>query len=132
MHPAAAAYALHLRALAHGDDAARAAPQPEGGIERKLIEPLLQAGIIGARSELGSYPSQPKNAHLFFSLFYLLTGVHALHVLAGVGVWSWLLSRSWRGDFSAKHYGPIDGGALYWHLLNVIWIYLFPLLYLVH
>jgi cytochrome c oxidase subunit 3 len=131
-HPGATGYALHLRAMAHGNFSLHAATPEEGAIDRRVLEPLTQAGIIGVRSEFGSYPSQPKNAHLFFSLFYLLAGVHALHVLAGVGVWAWLLLRNRRGEFSTAHFGPIDGGALYWHLLNVIWIYLFPLLYLVH
>jgi cytochrome c oxidase subunit 3 len=97
---------------------------------KEEVEPLLKAGLIGAKSE----PDQlrPRNAHVFFSIYFFMTGLHGLHVLIGIGVFIWLLLRAMKGQFGPKYFGPIDYAALYWHLVDLIWIYLFPLLYLIH
>lgn len=68
---------------------------------------------------------------LFFALYFLMTGLHSLHVLVGAGLLVWLAWRSAVGDFSRHHYHPVEMGGLYWHLVDLIWIFLFPLLYLV-
>lgn len=73
----------------------------------------------------------PFHVRSFFGIYFVMTGVHGLHVLVGIGVLLWLLVRNERGDFSPKYYTPIDMAALYWHLVDLIWIYLFPLLYLI-
>lgn len=67
----------------------------------------------------------------FFGIYFMMTGVHGLHVLIGIGVFAWLYVKNSRGAFSADYYTPIDLAALYWHLVDLIWIYLFPLLYLI-
>lgn len=67
---------------------------------------------------------------IFFSIYYVMTGLHAIHILAGMGTIAWLLWRSLRGDFGPDYFGPVDYVGLYWHLVDLIWIYLFPLLYL--
>jgi cytochrome c oxidase subunit 3 len=128
-HPAAAALAERLREEAGRPRAERLREKSPG---RDALEPLLRAGVIGKAAEFESLPSFPKNAHVFFGIYFLLTGVHALHVLVGLGVWLWLLVRVTSGDVGPKNYGPVDYVALYWHLVDLIWIYLFPLLYLVH
>ncbi len=69
---------------------------------------------------------------IFFSIYYTMTGVHAVHILAGMGVLAWLLGRAVRDEFSEKYFAPVDFVGLYWHLVDLIWIYLFPLLYLIH
>lgn len=69
---------------------------------------------------------------IFFSIYYTMTGVHAIHILAGMGVLAWILGRAVRGEFSARYFGPVDFVGLYWHLVDLIWIFLFPLLYLIH
>lgn len=69
---------------------------------------------------------------IFFSIYYLMTGVHVVHILAGMGVIAWLLGRAMRGEFSGQYFSPVDFTGLYWHLVDLIWIYLFPLLYLIH
>ena len=61
-----------------------------------------------------------------------MTGLHGIHVIAGIIAWLWILRRSIRGDFSSAYYTPVDLTALYWHLVDLVWIYLFPLLYLIH
>lgn len=69
---------------------------------------------------------------LFFSIYFAMTGLHALHVIGGIGAIGWLLRRAVRGHFGPEYYGPVDYVGLYWHLVDMIWIYLFPLLYLIH
>jgi cytochrome c oxidase subunit 3 len=60
-----------------------------------------------------------------------MTGLHGIHILGGMGVMLWLLRRAVKGDFSSRYYTPVDLVGLYWHLVDLIWIYLFPLLYLI-
>ncbi|MEM9019676.1 MAG: cytochrome c oxidase subunit 3 [Planctomycetota bacterium] len=70
--------------------------------------------------------------HLFFQIYYCATGLHALHVIIGMGCITWVLGKSWAGAFSAEYNVPIDIVGLYWHIVDLIWIFLFPLLYLIH
>ena len=74
----------------------------------------------------------PHNVHIFFGIYFVMTGLHALHVIAGMVVITWLLFRARRGEFGRHYFSPVDFGGLYWHLVDVIWIFLFPLLYLIH
>lgn len=71
------------------------------------------------------------NPHIFFSIYFIMTGLHGLHVLAGMGAISWVLVKTIKGRFSPEYYTPLEMTGLYWHLVDLIWIYLFPLLYLV-
>ena len=61
-----------------------------------------------------------------------MTGLHGIHVLIGMAVIGWLIWRSQRGDFGPKYNTPVDLGGLYWHIVDLIWIFLFPLFYLIH
>ncbi len=74
----------------------------------------------------------PQNTNMFFSIYFAMTGLHGLHVLAGIFVYIWLLVRALKGHFTPEYFGPVDYAALYWHLVDLIWIFLFPLLYLIH
>ena len=76
-------------------------------------------------------PNRPANAHLFFGLYFLMTGLHGIHVIIGMLVMLWLLWRLGRRDFGPRYYAPVECGALYWHIVDVIWIFLFPLWYLI-
>jgi len=60
-----------------------------------------------------------------------MTGLHGIHVLVGIGLLSWLVMRARRGDFTSEYYTPVDLVGLYWHVVDMIWIYLFPLYYLI-
>lgn len=71
------------------------------------------------------------NPHVFFSVYFMMTGLHGLHVIAGIGVISWLILRTARGQFSPEYYTPLEMTGLYWHLVDIIWIFLFPLFYLI-
>jgi cytochrome c oxidase subunit 3 len=75
--------------------------------------------------------AQQGHAQLFFSLYFAMTGLHALHMVVGVGILSWLIWQTRQGRFSAGYYTPIDITGLYWHFVDIIWIFLFPLLYLI-
>jgi cytochrome c oxidase subunit III len=70
-------------------------------------------------------------APLFFSVYFVMTGIHGLHVIIGMGVIYWLIRRTSRGDFGPKYFTPVEMTGLYWHFVDLVWIYLFPLLYLV-
>ncbi len=83
---------------------------------------------VGATESL----EMPKNVHIFFGIYFAMTGLHAIHILIGMGIIVWMMIRSSRGDFSSEYFGPIEYTALYWHLVDLVWIYLFPLLYLIH
>ena len=68
---------------------------------------------------------------MFFAVYFMMTGIHGLHVIIGMSLLGWVLYRNLRGDFSPKYFTAVELGALYWHLVDLVWIYLFPLLYLV-
>jgi cytochrome c oxidase subunit III len=70
-------------------------------------------------------------AKLFFSLYFAMTGLHALHMVVGVGILSFIIWKAAKNTYSAKYYTPIDIAGLYWHFVDVVWIFLFPLFYLI-
>jgi cytochrome c oxidase subunit 3 len=69
--------------------------------------------------------------NLFFSLYFMMTGLHGIHVLFGMGVLSYVVFLSRRGRLSETWYTPAEMSGLYWHFVDLVWIYLFPLLYLI-
>lgn len=73
----------------------------------------------------------PFQIRSYFGIYFMMTGVHGLHVLVGMGVFVWIIVRHMKGQFGPKYFTPIEMTALYWHLVDLIWIYLFPLLYLI-
>jgi cytochrome c oxidase subunit 3 len=70
-------------------------------------------------------------AQLFFVFYFVLTGLHAVHMFVGMGLLTYLLVRARRGDFSPAYYTPVEVIGLYWHFVDIVWIFLFPLLYLI-
>ena len=74
----------------------------------------------------------PPQAQIFWFLYWVMTGVHAIHVTVGVGVLSVIAWMTARGRFSAAYHTPVEVSALYWHFVDIIWIYLYPLLYLIN
>jgi cytochrome c oxidase subunit 3 len=76
-------------------------------------------------------PNRTDYAGVFFGIYYFMTGLHALHIIGGIIALTWLLVRAVRKDFLRQYFGPVDYVGLYWHLVDLIWIYLFPLLYLI-
>jgi cytochrome c oxidase subunit III len=76
-------------------------------------------------------PEYAREAQIFFSLYFVMTGLHALHMIIGIGVLLTMLWFSSRGRFSAEYCTPLEVAGLYWHFVDIIWIFLLPLLYLV-
>jgi cytochrome c oxidase subunit 3 len=70
-------------------------------------------------------------AEIYFSLYFAMTGLHALHMIVGAGIMLVMLYMAWRGRFSAEWYTPLEISGLYWHFVDIVWIFLFPLLYLI-
>ena len=102
------------------------APHEEGD-HAETAAPAASAGSA-VPAEHGKRPS---NVQIFFGIYFLMTGLHGLHVLAGMGAITWILVRSVKGDFGPAYFTPVDFVGLYWHLVDLIWIFLFPLLYLI-
>lgn len=114
---------------------------------RLLIITLLLAGVFlvvkyfeySHKIHLGQLPGhfytfegiEGSNPHIFFSIYFMMTGLHGIHVIGGIGVIAWLARRTARGDFTSEYYTPVEMTGLYWHLVDLIWIFLFPLLYLI-
>ena len=73
----------------------------------------------------------PGEAEIFFLLYFLMTGVHAVHLTVGIVLVSIILVQSYRKKYTSLYYTPVEISGLYWHFVDVVWIFLFPLLYLV-
>ncbi len=130
----------------HDEDAQGAEPH-DGGIdgdarstattERSNIAPSASGPAGLASHEAPETPvslvgeGELHNVHVFFGIYFAMTGLHGLHVVIGIGLMFWLLFRARRGDFSRRYFIPVDAVGLYWHLVDLIWIFLFPLLYLI-
>ena len=69
---------------------------------------------------------------LWWGIYWGATGIHASHVIVGMGLFIWLYIRSKKGHFGPGHYNAVEGVGLYWHIVDIVWIFLFPLLYLIH
>jgi cytochrome c oxidase subunit 3 len=82
--------------------------------EEKLIPPELQ-----------------RPAQLFYSFYFTLTGIHALHMIVGIGIILYVAGMAWRGRFSPEYHNPVEMTGLYWHFVDIVWIFLYPLLYLI-
>jgi cytochrome c oxidase subunit 3 len=89
----------------------------------------LEHHVPGAGFQFeGQYSS---HAQIFFSLYFLMTGLHAIHMLIGLGVMAVMWWWSWRGVITPEYSSPIEISGLYWHFVDIVWIFLFPLLYLI-
>jgi len=72
-----------------------------------------------------------EHTQVFYSLYFALTGMHALHMVIGVGIFSVITFMAWKGRFTPEYHTPLEIAGLYWHFVDIVWIYLFPLLYLI-
>ena len=90
-----------------------------------------------AKFHHGIYPGAPRlvdgppGENIFFSLYYLTTGLHGLHVCIGAGLLAWVAYKVRQGTVSADNFVLLENAALYWHLVDLVWIFVFPLYYLV-
>ncbi len=72
-----------------------------------------------------------RQAQLFYCFYFAMTGMHALHMIIGIGILLVLVARARLGQFTADHYAPVEMTGLYWHFVDIVWVFLFPLLYLI-
>jgi cytochrome c oxidase subunit 3 len=85
-----------------------------------------------ARHAVAMSPEQlQRTTQIYFSLYFTMTGLHALHMIVGVGLMLVITWMAWKGKFDAEYYTPVEMSGLYWHFVDIVWIFLFPLLYLV-
>jgi len=91
----------------------------------KIHDGLLPGQLFHAQGFTTGHPG------LFFAIYFMMTGIHGLHVVIGMALIMWILLRNAKNEFSSRYYAPVENVGLYWHLVDLVWIYLFPLLYLV-
>ena len=106
------------------------------GVEykEKFVEHHVPGASFSFHDEIPSQPGQyanPQHAQIFFALYFIMTGLHALHMIVGLGIFAWLFVMAWKGRFTPEYHTPLEIGGLYWHFVDIVWIYLFPLLYLI-
>jgi len=75
--------------------------------------------------------NDPAHASIFFLFYFIMTGMHALHMIIGLGLMTVLALLAKKGKFTRIYYTPVELGGLYWHFVDIVWVFLFPLLYLV-
>jgi len=100
--------------------------------EKETGKPYLTASErIGYFSNGAFDPDKYRDKiRMFYFIYFVMTGLHALHMIVGLGLMAWLLWTAWRGYYSAEYYAPVEMSGLYWHFVDIVWIFLFPLLYL--
>ena len=98
---------------------------------QKAVKPVKEMSTHEQHEREAAGPP-PEHTNMFFTIYFAMTGLHGVHVLLGIFVFIWLLIRAIKGQFTPEYFGPIDYAALYWHIVDLIWIFLFPLLYLIH
>ena len=100
----------------------------------KYQEHHIPGASFDASDLVRDYPQihiDQSHEQIYFSLYFAMTGLHALHMIIGVGIFAFLTFHAWEGRYTPGYYTPIEIGGLYWHFVDIVWIYLFPLLYLI-
>jgi cytochrome c oxidase subunit 3 len=87
-------------------------------------------GLVPGLNWAYSGPHAP-GVELFFCFYFFMTGLHALHMIVGIGILTVLIAMAGRGRFNDQYYAPLEITGLYWHFVDIVWIFLFPLLYLI-
>jgi cytochrome c oxidase subunit 3 len=95
------------------------------------VNPPIDAKT-GKPSETPLPPDMAQKTQIFFFLYFAMTGMHAVHMIIGIGVLFWLIWRAYNFEFSTGYVAPIENFALYWHFVDIVWLFLFPLLYLIN
>jgi cytochrome c oxidase subunit 3 len=126
------------------DKPANAKPQAAPGAvgERSQIAPAaigpaglstlwLERNQLRRDRDIVWHGPEPNNVQLFFGIYFVMTGLHGIHVIAGMIVIAWLIGKARKGIFGPDRFAAVDFVGLYWHLVDLVWIFLFPLLYLI-
>ena len=96
------------------------------------ISEFVNPRAHGIMNEQPLAPDMAQRTQVFFSLYFAMTGMHAVHMIIGIGILLWLTLRAHWGEFSAGYVAPIENFGLYWHFVDIVWLFLFPLLYLIN
>ncbi len=128
------------KTMAGEADEYHANPKGEFMIEKKDLElpKMAEEGkFLTEDEQIGYYsngvldPDKFRDkVRIFFWIYFVMTGLHALHMIVGLGLMAWLLLMAFKNSFSAQYYAPVEMSGLYWHFVDIVWIFLFPLLYL--
>jgi cytochrome c oxidase subunit III len=94
-------------------------------------EKYIEGHVPGFGLEFRFDQEYLRQAQIFYSLYFVLTGLHALHMIVGLGIMTWMLIWIRQGVITREYYSPIEISGLYWHFVDIVWIFLFPLLYLI-
>jgi len=115
-------------------------PNPRGEFlwtDCSLAKQAEDGKFLTASERVGYYSNGVIDANkfrdkvrIFYFIYFVMTGLHALHMIVGLGLMTWLLWTAWRGNYTADYYMPVEMSGLYWHFVDIVWIFLFPLLYL--
>ena len=116
-------------AMAHGEGEHTPAAEELVGSAAGTGE--FHGDIAPAGGAIKADLTRPQRIGTFFGIYFAMTGVHALHIIGGMVALTWLLMRAFKGHFTPSYFGPVDFVGLYWHLVDLVWIYLFPLLYII-
>lgn len=104
--------------------------EPQGE-ELRHQEDMIERHATSAEKNLyGREQGFGDKVRMFFWIYFAMTGLHALHMVIGIGIMLWLLYTALKGRYSAEFYAPVEICGLYWHFVDIVWIFLFPLLYL--
>jgi cytochrome c oxidase subunit 3 len=113
--------------------------EEEGGAEAEHIAFPIYSGDLKLINEHAGEKEKKlyqdptlweRKVQLFYWIYFTMTGLHALHMIVGLGIMSWLLWTAYKGRYSPKYHSPVEISGLYWHFVDIVWIFLFPLLYL--
>ncbi len=96
------------------------------------VSEFVNPAAHGIKDEAPLAPDMAEHTQVFFSLYFAMTGMHALHMIIGIAILVWLTLRAHWGEFNTGYVAPIENFGLYWHFVDIVWIFLFPLLYLIN
>jgi cytochrome c oxidase subunit 3 len=130
-HPEAMLLTLENHTVVIGDAGTEAREQLGLPLTGELSDEQKEAVHARAAKLVLEADPVPKTVPTFFSIYFFMTGLHGFHVIAGIIAIYWVMRRAMKNHFTPKYFGAVDYVALYWHLVDLIWIYLFPLLYLI-
>ena len=91
----------------------------------------MKVPIIGGHWNYSEFPQFARQAQIMFCFYFFMTGFHALHMVVGLGLMTTIFIMAKRGTFSSSYFTPVEISGLYWHFVDIVWIFLFPLLYLI-
>jgi cytochrome c oxidase subunit 3 len=139
-HAVAEADAKPCYEVSHGSGAEHHYVNPKGEFlwtDCSLVKLAQEHNYLTAAEKVGYFSNGQIDSNkfrdkvrMFYWIYFVMTGLHALHMIVGLGLMTWLLYKAWRGTFSADYYMPVEMSGLYWHFVDIVWIFLFPLLYL--